>query len=176
MRTSLIVAALGLAACHSQPHTDANGRSTSGTQQSGAKLGSPVKMKPGRWQSTIEVVHVVADRMSAEDLAQLRDTEGRQVHTMCLTAKDLANPLADIFGIENAQCKYDHLTMTGGKIDGIMRCESPEAIQTITMTGKFDDRSYRLETVADIRGKQTLKLSMRVTGQYAGECTGEEDA
>jgi len=172
MRTLTIAASLAAAACSSE---SGNGNSANETRDTGGQIVNSIQMNPGRWKSKIQVADAVVDGMAPDELARAKEETNGQVHTMCLTAKDLANPAEEIFSTGSAQCKYDHFTMKNGKIDAFMRCDSPEGSETITMKGAFEATRYRLETVATVTGKQNSRMTMLVDGEYLGACTGDED-
>jgi outer membrane receptor for ferric coprogen and ferric-rhodotorulic acid len=93
----------------------------------------------------------------------------------CLTAEDVKRPKEDFFAGKGNECRYEHFTMGGGKIDAAMHCGSkPGGSQVMQMAGTYSPESYQMQTSMKMEGRETpqgaISMSMRVEAQRIGEC------
>ena len=49
----------------------------------------------------------------------------------------MKKPKEDFFAGKNSECRYDHFTMGGGKIDAMMHCGKEGHGQTMRMAGTY---------------------------------------
>ena len=96
----------------------------------------------------------------------------------CLTPEDVKRPKEDFFAGKNNECRYDHFTMGGGKIDAAMHCgKEARRKQTMPMAGTYSPDSYQDAHVDEDEGggeHGRMTMNMRVEAQRIGECTGNE--
>ena len=61
--------------------------------------------------------------MPAEMASQMKGITNRiETDQQCLTPEEAKRPKEDFFAGDNKNCRYDHFTMAGGKIDALMKC------------------------------------------------------
>jgi hypothetical protein len=182
MRTAvfLIAAVAAVAACNKSPEVHETNASIAQVQNAVRESGASEQfMNPGKWQSkvTIESINVpgmpseIAQRMK-QTIAQARGFES------CLTKEDVKQPKEDFFTGKNDQCRYDHFTMSGGKIDAVMRCEEGNGTQVMRMAGTYSPDSYQMSMAMEHEGgkadEAALAMKMRVEAHRVGQCTGNE--
>jgi hypothetical protein len=96
----------------------------------------------------------------------------------CLTADDVKRPKEDFFAGKNKECRYDHFTMGGGKIDAAMRCGGKEGAQLMQMAGTYSPDTYQLQTSMNAQGdgqKQGgMAMRLRIEAQRVGECPAKQ--
>lgn len=182
MRTAvfLIAAVAAVAACNKSPEVHETNASIAQVQNAVRESGASEQfINPGKWQSkvTIESINVpgmpseIAQRMK-QTIAQVRGFES------CLTKEDVKQPKEDFFTGKNDQCRYDHFTMSGGKIDAVMRCEEGNGTQVMRMAGTYSPDSYQMRMAMEHEGgkadEAALAMKMRVEAHRVGQCTGNE--
>jgi hypothetical protein len=119
--------------------------------------------------------------MPAEMAAKMPSFEGRiETAKSCLTPEEAKRPKEDFFAGDNKNCRYDHFTMAGGKIDAVMKCSAEQASQTMTMKGDYTPDTYNMQMSMKAEGGKGydagMTMRMRVDAKRVGECTGKEDA
>ena len=96
----------------------------------------------------------------------------------CLTAEDVKRPKEDFFAGKNNECRYDHFTMGGGKLDAQMRCRGRDGSQMMQMAGTYSPESYQVQTSMRAEGgdkeQPGMAMRMRLEARRIGECTGKE--
>jgi hypothetical protein len=94
----------------------------------------------------------------------------------CITEADVKRPKEDFFGADK-NCKYDHFTMGGGKIDIAMVCHEEETTQTMSGKGSYTPTTYAIDTAMTSSGGQEKGMSMKmhVDAQRVGACSGKDD-
>src|SRR4051794_18101670 len=143
MRLILMIAANGLviSACDKSPKVDEKNATPSEVAEKVRSSGVDQTMiSPGLWQSKVTIEKfdmpgmppAIAQRMKAT-MADSR-AEGFQT---CLTTEDVAKPKEDFFAGKNKECRYNHFTMGGGKIDAEMKCGKGSGSQTMRMAGTY---------------------------------------
>jgi hypothetical protein len=133
-------------------------------------------IRPGKWVSSVSIEDMQAPGMPPQAAEQMKRMVA-QTHSSesCLTAEDVRQPSADFFG-GNENCRYDHFTMRGGKIDAQMRCDAAGASQLMRMEGTYSPDSYemRMTTRSDGTGGAPLTMQMKVEAERVGECDPAE--
>ena len=137
-----IAALLALGACG-----DKNGEK-SGNMSAGevADQLAAVKIEPGEWEATNEIVSASAPGLPKEALAQMigRKTTARN----CVTPEQAAKPDANFLAAQkNSNCSYRGFSMQDGKIAGTMTCQG-----------------------GDMPGKMVMTMKARTTGHRVGDC------
>jgi len=182
MRAVLLIAcALPLAACNKGPDVNVKNASVEEVAQKvRAAAGNEALIQPGRWETKVTVMDMqipgmppqMADRMK-QTMAKVQDAT---IHT-CLTEADVKRPKEDFFAGKSKNCRYDHFTMSGGKIDAAMQC-SGEAGGTMSMTvnGTYSSDSYEATMAMDMAGGREggMKMKSHTESHRVGQCTGDE--
>ena len=112
--------------------------------------------------------------------AQMKGMMGEaSTHEYCLTPEEASRPRGKFFtGKDEGNCRYDHFTMGGGKIDAVMRCEENGASQIMRMAGNYSPDSYDMRMAMEREGGEkamgAMTMKMRVESLRIGECTSDE--
>ncbi|MGK6319340.1 DUF3617 domain-containing protein [Sphingomonas sp. DT-204] len=178
MKRAIILAVLPLAACNQGPSVSATNASS---EEVAAKVeaagGGQALMSPGQWQSTVAISDVKVPGMPAAAAEQVKASMAKtQNFTTCLTAEDAKQPKGNFFGgDQGGQCKYDHFTMSGGKIDAVQTCTVAGTQRKMTMTGNYSPDSYKIAVTSAGQGgggnpMGNMEMTMTMEGKRTGEC------
>ena len=116
----------------------------------------------------------------SKDAAQMKAQMAKsQKIENCLTPEQAKKPTADFFAGQNKDCRYDHFSMDGGKLDAKMVCKSGGMTINATMAGKFSSDNYQLAMTTKSEGTPgqpmtAHTMSMKMEARRTGECTGKE--
>jgi hypothetical protein len=176
----LIAAALPLAACDRQPEVHAENASVGEVEKQVREASAAGSfIRPGKWLSKTSVEEISIPGMPADMADQMKQTiaqrQGQEFES-CLTEADVKRPKEDFFTGKDNQCRYDHFTMAGGKIDAKLRCGDGGASQVMTMAGSYSPESYemRMTMKAEAEGTQgAMAMQMRTEARRFGECTAK---
>ena len=177
----LIACALPLAACN-KPEVRETNASVADVAKAVRESGSDTFVRPGKWESKVSITEFDVPGMPPEMAQQMKQSmaqfQERNFET-CLTKEDVKQPKEDFFtGSKNNQCRYDHFTMGGGKIDAVMRCEENGASQIMRMAGNYSPDSYDMRMAMEREGGEkamgAMTMKMRVESHRIGECTSDE--
>ncbi len=139
-------------------------------------------IRAGEWKSTSAIEDMTIPGMSAEESARMKQVMAKSgIHefTTCLTEEDVKQPEGKFF-TGNDQCRYDHFTMSRGKIDAAMRCSGNGGggDQLMTLTGTYAPDSYRMRMEMKGGGAPgasgTMTMRMRVDSKRIGECSAAD--
>lgn len=175
------VSALCLAACNKGPEVHEKDASVAEVAQKVREAGADQSfVHPGLWQSKVTIDSLDMPGMPAEMAARMKTMMAQnQPHDFqtCLTAEDVKRPKEDFFAGKNKECRYDHFTMGGGKIDIQMVCSEEGATQTTNMAGTYTPTSYSMDMSSKGTGggmQNGMTMKMHVDSHRIGECTGKE--
>lgn len=179
----MIAAIVALAACNREPQVSAKDASVAEVAEKVRKAGAGESfVRPGLWESKVTIEQLDIPGMPPEMAGKMKSMMAeKQMNASrnCLTAEDVKQPKEDMFAGQNKQCRYDHFTMGGGKIDAVMRCGDKNASQVMQMSGTYSPDSYQMQmsnkveaAAKDAQGAMAMK--MRVDARRIGECTGKE--
>ena len=175
MRRSIILAsAFILASCDSGPKVSIENATPEEVAAEMKKSGVAEQLrKPGQWQTTMSVVDIAAPGMPPEALGQMRQMMGNGQSTeRCVTEAELKQ-VESFIGQNNANCRFDHYRVSGGKIDGKAKCTQGPVNQQMTMNGKFttdtSDMTIRSETSGGPPG-QNMTVTMNIKSKRLGDC------
>jgi hypothetical protein len=101
---------------------------------------------------------------------------GTHTTESCLTPEEAKQPGPGFFAGNN-QCRYDHFTMGGGKIDAEMHCTEGGNSNAMQMTGTYSPEAYEMHMKSTSQGGeagQSINMEMTVQAKRIGECTGKE--
>lgn len=177
MRRAILVSILApLTACGSEPDVDARNASVEEVaDQVRQASGSDRFIRPGKWLSTVTFEEMTAPGMPPGAEEQMKSMMGAgQSYESCLTEEQVARPDEDFFAGSNNQCRYDHFTMGGGKIDARMRCGEGDISQVMAMDGTYSPDSYQMRMTTSLEGAPEpasgMTMRMRVDAKRVGEC------
>jgi hypothetical protein len=171
MRNCLIPALLiALAACGSA-ETEKN-REMSAEEVAGEL--SAMKIEPGQWEATNEILEASAPGMPEGMLDQM---VGKKTTTQsCITPEQAAKPSANFLAAqENSNCTYQDWSMRGGRMTGTMTCEGGEmpGKMVMKMDGKYAPTSYDMAMDMNTTGlpdNMSMVIKARTTGRRVGDC------
>ena len=174
---------LMLAACDNSPKVEAENASieeVAGKVRE-ANSGSTMIVRPGQWESSVELESVEIPGMPPEALAQMKKTMARVAtgHKSCLTPEQAKKPKEDFFAGASSNCRYDKFSMDDGKMTGTMRCTNPQGggSQLIQFDGTYSPDSYEMRMASTVEGASAagaMKMVMRMSSRRTGECDGSE--
>jgi hypothetical protein len=173
---------LALIGCNKSPTVDAKNATPAEVAEKVRESGADQSMiSPGLWRSkvTIEKFDMpgMPPEMAGRMKAMMAENQGHDFQT-CLTAEDVKKPKEDFFAGKNNQCRYEHFTMGGGKIDAEMHCGKEGRASTMRMAGNYSSDSYQMQmaTAADTddEGAGGMQMQMRVEARRIGECSAKD--
>lgn len=173
---------LCLAACNKSPEVKAKDASVAEVAQKVHEAGADQSfVRPGLWQSKVTIDQFDMPGIPAEMAQRMKTMMAQQQEhgfQSCLTAEDVKRPKEDFFAGKNNECRYDHFTMGGGKIDAVMHCGKGDGAQTMQMAGTYSPDSYEMQTAMKVNAaagdEGGMSMKMRVEAKRVGECTGKE--
>ena len=177
MRSLLLPIALAgaLTACGSKSEPESGGNMTAAEV---ADELSDMKIEPGQWEATNEILAVGAPGVPAEALASLKSMIGQKsTVSNCITPEQAAKPSANFLAAQqNQNCTYQDWKMDGGKMTGTMTCEGgamPGKV-VMKMAGDYGPTAYNLDmnmNTSGLPGGMTMNIKAKTTGRRVGECT-----
>jgi len=182
MRLAVIVTCTAaLAACGREPEVDARNASAEDVaeQVADASGGSEAFVRPGKWESRVQIEEFDLPGAPAEAKTAMRSMYDRaMVSESCLTPENAKRPKEDFFAGKDKNCRYDHFTMGDGKIDAAMKCTGEGMAQTMTMQGSYSPDAYqmRMSMKADAGAGPPggMTMTMRVDAKRVGECDAKQ--
>ncbi|MGF7146790.1 putative small lipoprotein YifL [Sphingomonas zeicaulis] len=177
MRTASSAAALitllALAACGKSDEVKLENASVADVAEATKDRGAAVKLKPGQWRTTAELVSIDVPGLSKEMADQIGQSAAKSSTTEdCVTQEEADKP-QEMLARDNGECRYDRFQMSGGKIDAVMRCKpagQPNEMQ-ISLSGNYQPERYDVaaEMVMTQQGK-TITMRLKSKSERIGEC------
>lgn len=179
---ALVAAVLPLAACDRSPQVNEKDASVEEVAQKVRESGADAAfVRPGLWESKVTIEQFDVPGMPAEMVQRMKTMMAQnQEHGFqtCLTAEEVKRPKEDFFAGKNKECRYEHFTMGGGKIDAAMHCGGKDGTQVMQMAGTYSPESYQMQTAMKMEAgggaEGGMAMTMRVEARRVGECTGKE--
>ena len=175
----LLTACASVAACNKGPEVHEKDASVAEVATKVREAsGDSGFIRPGLWESKVTVEKFEMPGMPPEMSERMKTMMAQnQEHSSqnCLTPEDVKRPKEDFFVGKNNECRYDHFTMAGGKIDAAMRCGGKHGeSQLMQMAGTYSPESYRMQTSMKMQGGSTpegsMNMTMRIEANRIGEC------
>lgn len=179
LAAALLAAVLPLAACDSGPSVKVENASVGEVANEVAEAGGTGSfVRPGKWESKLTIMDMSMPGMPPEVAAQMKGFAGRiEAHQTCLTVEQAQRPKEDFFAGADRNCRYDRFTMSGGKIDAVMKCAQEGGTQVMEMAGTYSSDAYDMTMTSTASGtgpSAGMKMRMRVDARRIGECDGTE--
>jgi hypothetical protein len=139
-----------------------------------AKEMAALKMRPGQWEATNEVLSATAPGIPAE---ALRGMIGNKTSVQnCVTPEQAEKPSANFLaGQKDSDCTYQDFSMNDGRMTGTMSCTVPgmPGKTVMKMDGKYSPVAYDMNMDMDVAmpGGAKMNVKARTTGRRTGECT-----
>ena len=177
-RAAIFIAALTpLAACDGGPEVDArNATPEEVAEQVREATDDEQFVRPGKWQSKVTIEELEMPGMPAEVAAGMKKMMAQhqeRTSESCLTEEDAKRPNEDFFAGKDNNCRYEHFTMGGGKIDAKMRCSADGgASQVMEMAGTYSPESYQMRMATRTEGAGTpgMTMKLKVDSTRIGAC------
>ena len=181
MRYSLVVVGIAaLAACSRSPEIDARNASVEEVAEKVRDAGNANLFKPGKWQTRVTVKDMTIPGMPPSMQAQMKEVLAQRqnvVSESCLTAEEAGRPGGEFFtGKESGNCRYDRFTMSGGKVDAVMRCQSGQSgSMVMTLDGTYTPTESTANVDMEVSGPDgAMKIRAVTENRRIGDCTGKE--
>lgn len=177
MKRLILLAPLVLIACNKGQVSERN----ASVEQVAAKARGLVKIEPGQWKATTEVVSI--DMPGLKDERMLKAiTDGMKQSKAtnfehCVTPEEASKPSSEMFaGKNNGNCVYDKFDMGGGRISATMSCNPPDKTSKMqmAMAGTYSPTAYdmtmdmKMTNAAMPGGGMTMKAHTK--GARTGVC------
>jgi len=182
-RAAILVACAALAAgCDSGADIDMKNASVEQVadelRAQGGTAGNDTFVRPGKWRASVNVEQFDMPGMPADMANQMKSRMASMPETeTCLRPEDVKRPSEDFFAAQK-NCRYDHFTMGGGKIDARMTCRHEGMSQQMEMSGTYGPDNYRMttsmKTETGAAGLGAMTMRMTVESRRIGECDGTE--
>jgi hypothetical protein len=180
--TICLIACFGaLAACNKGPDINVRNASAGEVAEKVREAGgSGSFIDPGRWETKVSLLDVDIPGMPPQMAQQMKQQMAKMqehAYATCLTEADVKKPKEDFFAGKSNECRYDHFTMSGGKIDAAMRCEGKgSGAMSMTINGSYSRDSYEATMAMDASGGSEGGMKMRSHSEAhrVGACTGDE--
>jgi len=183
MRYSLVVLGFAaFAACNKGPEIDVKNASVGEVAAKVREAGADGSfVDPGRWETKVSLLDMQVPGMPPQMAQQMKQTMGRMqnnTYATCLTEADVKKPKEDFFAGRNRNCRYDHFTMSGGRIDAALNCPGRGSeSMAMTITGTYARDHYEATMAMDVSGGsrgQGMKMRSHSESRRVGECKGDE--
>jgi len=167
----LALPALALAACNSAD----KGPKT--PEQAAAEMKKAVKMKPGKWQTTMTITKFDMPGAPPEAAQAMKGMMGKPTVTeTCLTKEEADQDPADFLKKGQGEgCTFERFVIDDGTLDGKMVCNKPgQGKMEATMAGTLGAEAMSLTMNSSVNdpkmpgGKAEMGMSMAM--KRIGEC------
>lgn len=178
-----VLPALALAACGKSDNGGANGQAAAAddgkpktVEQVAAEMRSAPKMRPGEWETTVQVVKFdMPDAPPQMKQAMEKSMAEGKSSKSCVTPEEAQRDPAEFLKKgQGENCTYERFSFAGGKIDGKMSCATPQqGKMEATMTGTIgtDAISMTMDNVMSggpMPGK--MAMTMKMESKRIGDC------
>lgn len=171
MKAALLcgLALLPLAACE-KPKEE--GRQMTAEQV--AEEMKAMKMEPGQWEATNEILSASAPGLPAEALREL--VGQKNTVSNCVTPEETSRPSASFLaGQKNSDCTYQDFSLENGKMEGTISCTGGNLPGKLVMKmdGVYDPRSYAMNmdmSATQMPGGVTMDIKAKTTARRVGQC------
>jgi hypothetical protein len=178
----LIACMLPLAACNKGPDVDVKNASVDEVAEKVRQAGGDGGfIEPGKWQTKISLLNIEVPGMPPQVAQQMKQSMAKiqeNSFNTCLTEADVRRPKEDFFAGKNNDCRYDHFTMSGGKIDAALKCEAKSSgTMTMAINGTYSRDAYEATVAMDMSGGpggKGMKMKSHSESRRVGACTGNE--
>ena len=182
-RTVVIIAcSLVITGCNKSPQVNERNASVEKVANAVSESGvaNDLYLKAGEWKVDAAVEEMEIPGLPPEAQTEMKKVMGQRGSTSyqyCLTPEQAKKPGGKFFNRQaDKNCRYDHFTMGGGKIDAVMRCAAPEGSMSMTIDGTYSADSYSTHVAMNMEGAQKMTMKMRSEAHRVGECTPEDAA
>lgn len=145
------------------------------TAQEVAKEMAALKMEPGQWEVTNEILSANAPGLPEQAVKEM--VGQKTTASNCVTPEQAANPSANFLAAQkNSNCTYQNFSMEDGRMTGTLTCSGGQVPgeMEMKMAGEYSARSYAMNTEMNAKGMpggMTMTIKARTSGRKVGECT-----
>ncbi len=174
-----LAGAIALGACGQQSGTttittnSATGTTTTtttGNPPSPASLG----IKPGQWETTIEVVDYAVTGAPAGMPAMPKPE--RQTVSACVTPEQAAKSPLDALKDAKIDCTISNSVFAGGKVASDATCKMPRGTMTTSTTGTYSPTEVAYDSSSTMTmGPITAKTKTHTVSRRVGDCTSNRE-
>ena len=139
-----------------------------------AKEMAKMKMEPGQWEATNEILSASAPGIPPESLRQM--VGQKNTVSNCVTAEEAAKPSAAFLaGQKNSDCSYQDFSLDDGKMQGAISCTGGQLPGKLMMKmqGEYSPSRYQMNMdmkAAGLPGGLTMDIKARTTARRVGSC------
>lgn len=133
-----------------------------------------LELAAGQWETVSEVTSMTQEDQGAP--AMKADVGTSTTINNCVAKGEGKRPPAAVLaGIENAQCEYQDMYMSRGRLNASISCTRPglDGNILISTEGTYTDKSFDL--TSDVRTLLAtdgdISFDTKVTGRHTGACT-----
>jgi hypothetical protein len=182
MLLGVAAAAVALCACNKSPKVNEKNATPAEVAQKVRESGGDQSfVHPGLWQSKVTIdqfdVPGMPPEMAQRMKAMMAEKQEHGFET-CLTPEDVKKPKEDFFAGKDNECRYEHFTMGGGKIDAAMHCGGKGGGSDMQMAGSYSPDSYHMQTAMKIQSDSGdeggMSMKMHIDSQRVGECSAKQ--
>lgn len=163
-------ALLALSGCGNSEQEAGDQMSAEQVAQQMAKM----KMEPGQWEATNEILSASAPGIPPDALRQM--VGQKNTVSNCVTPEEAANPSASFLaGQRNSDCTYQDFVVNAGSMNGIISCTGGQIPGKLVMkmNGEFNQTRYDMNMdmeAAGLPGGMTMNIKAKTTARRTGEC------
>lgn len=169
MTNKILLSCLGLlavAACASRGEGEQSAEEV-------AEIMSALKMRPGQWEATTEVLSANAPGIPPDTLRSM--VGSKATIAKCVSPEEAAKPsVSFLLGQSGRDCTYSDFSAADGRMTGVMNCAAPGIAGRAVMKleGKFSPVAYDMDMgmEAAMPGGAKMNVKARTTGRRIGEC------
>ncbi|MBC2665659.1 DUF3617 domain-containing protein [Novosphingobium flavum] len=171
-----LAAVLALAGCKKEQAPEGPKSIAEAAKEAAGSLPKPV---PGLYRSTAEILSMEMPGMPAGMGEQMKAMMGKRStpHDFCLTGEEAAKGYEErvkkLAG--RPDCKFDHYSADGGKLDARMTCTAEGGITSVTtmqgmMTPEGSDMTLGMEQSGGKMPGGAMTMKMHVKTERVGDC------
>jgi hypothetical protein len=173
MKQLIWLVPLALAGCGQKPKVDLKDVSVADVAAKMQETGVVANtLKPGLWQATVKLDSIAAPGMPQVEKQMQQSAGQARTITECLTEETVKKPFDRFTEGLSGDCRYEHFTMGGGRIDNRLQCTTGQLKRTIATQGTYDAQNYSLKINSDATGgpiPRTL-MAMSLDAKRTGDC------
>ena len=177
-RFAILLPALA-AACHHAPSVTADNATANQVAAKVDAAGGGAKLAPGHYDMTFAITKVDMPGLPPSAQGMMDQIKKTQTSAVCVTPEQANKPAASMFtGQANANCTYDHFSMTGGAIDASTTCHMGAVTSTSAMKGRIAADGFHMDMTSNSKGAPgqpgAVTMTATIDAKRTGACTGKE--
>lgn len=132
-----------------------------------------LQLAAGQWQGASEVTDM---RKQDEGAPAMKADKGTKMEVQACVAEGEGKkpPAALLAGVDNAECTYQNIYMSRGKLNASLICKRPglDGQLLVSTNGTYTDKSFDLTSTVNtlLAGDGDISFDTKVTGRHTGAC------